>query len=590
MPYPPRESTGKGVRSALLIWVGFIIIVGAFSFQVAGTEYQTFPYDNGKTGTAFYYRAVNPASRPTPIIIYVHGYNNLKTYEFRLIEFTRRGWDVLSIDLPGHGQNQNEFTTGCWKVIFGAVDYVQTRSDLWNTSAIAVVGHSFGGLVCSMGLLFDSRIAAGVLWAPLLDVGRFQQSADALFPNGNPFGRFNATTDSPYAYFQQGKTLNNTLIFHGTADRVLPFEENLNAYKVLEANDPGNETHHRFEPIEGGDHLLYDNIVIRDTIAWLAPYLEPERATFIINDAETSTTVYLLFFALEILALFGLFPALFIIFVDQIGKRIERRQWEAQLELGQEKDEFPLATPAVNRNWKWHFAFYITALIIIIYVGIARFDFLPFHYQLGIMGAFLTCLVFLYEYLRHRWTQWKLGISKQVEEAEDLAEDLIDPWPRRLRRYLKGLTLGISIGSIFLLCIYALTDYFGFLFTSPISIPYLLWSFLMAFAFSLGIEWLLRRRIQVLIDEAKPYNKSRTTRTLNFFLIIILPFVISITFFRFSGTYTPAIYFLFYAVTGLCPVINWYVFDHTDSLIPTVTFSTLVMGWVLAGCLTPAFF
>ena len=589
VPHLLHKTTGRGVRIALILWIGLVLIVIAFSFQVGGTQYVTFSYDNGKQGTAFYYRSPNPVSRPAPIVIYVHGYNNLKTFEFRLIEFTRRGWDVLAIDLPKHGSNQNEFTTGCWKVIFGAIDYVQTRPNWWNTSAIGVVGHSFGGLVSAMGILFDNRIAAGVLWAPLLDLGNLHHRVDSLFPMGHPFYRF-TLTDSPLTYIQSGKTLNNTLILHGTNDLIIPFNETLNVYQTLLTVDPLNLTCHSFELISGGNHLLYEESVIRETISWLATHIDPARKNALIQDVESAFFLYPLFLALEVLAIFGIFPAIFVIFVDRLGKIIERRRWETSLESGLENDEFPPATSAITRDWKWHFSFYIIALLTIMFVGVNLFDFLPFHFQLGIMGAFMSGTTLFYEYLRHRWYLWKSHISREEEKAEEIADELIDPWPRRLQGYARQIGLGFAIGASFLLSIYALTFYFGFLFSIPISIPYLFWSLLMAFFFSLGIEWLFRRRIQVLIEEVRPYAKIRTCRILNFFLIIVLPFVVGLGFFLFCGTYTPIIYALFYAVTALCLIINYYLFEYTHSLVSTITLSTFVMGWVLAGCLTPAYF
>jgi len=589
MPDPPRKLTGRGFRGAFIMLVGLIAIVIAFSFNYAGTEIITFPYDNGKMGTAFYYKSPGAQARPRPIILFIHGYNNLKTFDFRLLEFTRRGWDVLSIDLPGHGTNSNTFKTGCWNVIFGALDYIQSRPDSWNSSAIGVVGHSFGGLVGAMGLLFDNRIAAGVLWAPLLDMEKSQARADSIFPQGHPFHRF-TSADSPLTYLQSNMTLNNTLIIHGTDDSVLPIAMNLDAYLVLNATDPTNKTRHSFEPISGGDHLLYYDVVIRDTIAWLAPYLEPDRANAMIYEVETSPTVYFLYFVLEILALFGLFPAIFIIFVDEVGKSVERKRWVAESVLTIKKEEHSLPTPVINRNWKWRFIFYIIALIFIIFAGVNLLSFLLFQFQLGFMGILMSGTAFLYEYFRHRWIQHKKGIAKSLEEEEGQADNPPDPRSRRVRRYMNGMLLGIALGGTFLGAIYILTYIFGFLVVLPISVPYFIVSITVSFAFSLGIEWLFRLRIQLLIYEAELYNKRRTTDVLNFILTAVLPLMISIGFFKFAAAITPAVYLLFYSVTGLCSVINWYLFDRTHSLVLTVTFSTFVMGWILAGCLTPAFF
>ncbi|OLS15163.1 MAG: hypothetical protein RBG13Loki_1208 [Promethearchaeota archaeon CR_4] len=217
-------------------------------------------------------------------------------------------------------------------------------------------------------------------------------------------------------------------------------------------------------------------------------------------------------------------------------------------------------------------------------------DFLPFHYQLGLMGFFLLGTAFFYEYVRGHWITHDKWISKPLETTRELVSTSPNSRQRHALRYVKGFFIGLALSVAFLLGIYTLTYIFGFLFVFPISFLYLIGSFLVSFSFSLGIEWMFRHRIQTLINETQSNYKNQTTKVLNFFLIFVLPFVMSIGFFLFAGAITPAVFFLFYAVTGLCAMINWYLFDHMHSLVPTVTFSTLVMGWVLAGCLTPAFF
>ena len=151
MPRPKWVSRGLGFRAALIGWLvlfGFLI---TFYQYVARTQYVTFSYAGNKVGTAFLYESPYPVTRPAPIVLYIHGYNNLKTYEPRVVEFTRIGWDVLAIDLPGFGTNAENFSSGCWNVIFGALDYIQSNPQSWNASAIGVVGYSFGGLVAADG-------------------------------------------------------------------------------------------------------------------------------------------------------------------------------------------------------------------------------------------------------------------------------------------------------------------------------------------------------------------------------------------------------------------------------------------------------
>ena len=55
-------------------------------------------YADGKTGTGFVYSSPTQESQPGPLVIFVHGYTHLKTFDSRVVELTRWGFDVLAID------------------------------------------------------------------------------------------------------------------------------------------------------------------------------------------------------------------------------------------------------------------------------------------------------------------------------------------------------------------------------------------------------------------------------------------------------------------------------------------------------------
>ena len=88
------------------------------------------------TGT----RAFNPAQRTA---VFIHGAaNDHSVWALQSRYFAWHGWNVLAVDLPGHGQSDGPLCTS----IEALADWVATFLDAAHVKAGVVIGHSMGSL------------------------------------------------------------------------------------------------------------------------------------------------------------------------------------------------------------------------------------------------------------------------------------------------------------------------------------------------------------------------------------------------------------------------------------------------------------
>jgi pimeloyl-ACP methyl ester carboxylesterase len=130
---------------------------------VAGTAYSSLPgnrgsgtFDTDPPTSYFHYK---PVGTPRGRILVVHGLdatrNVMNILSFGLAD---AGFEVFSIDLPGHGESRAGFNAVQARTVVGsALDELGTQT--------AVVGHSFGGAML-LDVAADRRIGRMVLFSP----------------------------------------------------------------------------------------------------------------------------------------------------------------------------------------------------------------------------------------------------------------------------------------------------------------------------------------------------------------------------------------------------------------------------------------
>lgn len=111
---------------------------------------------------------------PAPAIVCSHGwYNNREMQDLNYVEYARRGFVVLSIDMYGHGNSENLPTGEWWNPennANGMYDAVQMMAGLpfVDASRIGVTGHSNGALASRTAVLLDNEAAEPLIAAALL--------------------------------------------------------------------------------------------------------------------------------------------------------------------------------------------------------------------------------------------------------------------------------------------------------------------------------------------------------------------------------------------------------------------------------------
>lgn len=96
---------------------------------------------------------------PAPAIITSHGwYNNREMQDMNFVEFARRGYVVLSIDMYGHGNSEVLHTPEIAPTSVGMYDAVKLIAALpyVDTTRIAVTGHSNGAMASNFAVDLDN--------------------------------------------------------------------------------------------------------------------------------------------------------------------------------------------------------------------------------------------------------------------------------------------------------------------------------------------------------------------------------------------------------------------------------------------------
>lgn len=132
------------------------------------------------------------ADTPAPAIVCSHGwYNNREMQDLNYVEYARRGFVVLSIDMYGHGNSDNLPNGDWWKPennangMYDAVQMVATLPYV-DASRIGVTGHSNGALASRTAVLLDNQAETQLIAAALL------VSNDAVYTDesGNFYNMF----------------------------------------------------------------------------------------------------------------------------------------------------------------------------------------------------------------------------------------------------------------------------------------------------------------------------------------------------------------------------------------------------------------
>lgn len=125
----------------------------------------------------FCYTGGKPFDPEKPTVVFIHGVlNDHSVWILQTRYFAHHGWNVLALDLPGHGKSEGEPP----QTVEEAADFVIALLDAAQVRTAALVGHSFGALVA---LEAAARAPARVTQLALVGVAFPMKVSPALLEN-----------------------------------------------------------------------------------------------------------------------------------------------------------------------------------------------------------------------------------------------------------------------------------------------------------------------------------------------------------------------------------------------------------------------
>jgi len=262
----------------------------AYDKSISYSRYERIEYQS--SGATLYANLYYPSKNlgfqeQRPLIIYCHGIGSQRDFDLRIpIEFTKRGFFVVALDYQGHGESGGNIinidsTTDipalaqdCSKLL-DKLETLPFYSNV-NISQIGLIGHSLGGMVVLMNQALDPRFKVTVTWAPLVNFDP-QQLGIVNTDNYDPYIPVNLLNKT---------NTNNLLIIMHVNDEALDFTsqalvaQNLTDCTVIPIT----------EPLIGGGHQLFSNVVLIESIKWFENYFfksetinGPINITFLVN-------------------------------------------------------------------------------------------------------------------------------------------------------------------------------------------------------------------------------------------------------------------------------------------------------------------
>ncbi len=273
----------------------------AYDKSISYSRYDRIEYQS--SGATLYANLYYPSKNlgfqdQRPLIIYCHGIGSQRDFDLRIpIEFTKRGFFLVALDYQGHGESSGNIinidpTTDipalaqdCSKLL-DKLETLPFYSNV-NSSQIGLIGHSLGGMIVLMNQALDPRFNVTVTWAPLVNIDS-QQLGVVNTDNYDPYIPVNLLNKT---------NTNNLLIIMHVDDEALDFTSQALVAKNLTDCTVIPIT----EPLIGGGHQLFSNVVLIESIKWFENYFfksetinGPINITFLVNYVVLFVTLLLL--------------------------------------------------------------------------------------------------------------------------------------------------------------------------------------------------------------------------------------------------------------------------------------------------------
>lgn len=207
-----------------------------YQFSQPHTEVN-IPYDATTNINIIQFTQANP--QPKGVVLYFHGNKgNVQRYARFANRFTNNGYEVWMIDYPGYGKSTGQFSEK--RVYDWSLVMYNLARKRFSTDSIIIYGKSLGtGMASQLASIRDSKYL--ILETPYYS---FTSLADTWFWM-YPLSKMLHYNFPSYEYLK--KVTAPIVIFHGTKDELIPYDNAVKLKDVLKKQDS-------FITIDGGDH------------------------------------------------------------------------------------------------------------------------------------------------------------------------------------------------------------------------------------------------------------------------------------------------------------------------------------------------
>ncbi len=324
----------------ILLIIGILFVIGSGIFNsavVAEVRIERIRLKNDQTTlSALLLYPSGSVNHPRPVILAYHGWGGTKESILpSCLDYVKAGYVVLAPDLRGHGESEGISSLGLVEQADArvAIDYLFSRSDLVNTSALSVLGSSFGGMISLLAAGNDPRIKATVVSSAPGNTTAWLEERDFRWNERltyRPYTMIDPTNSSaveersPMTFIHN---INNLLIFHGEQDALIPVNH---AYDLYQASNSSNK---RLIIIPNEGHNLGPDRVKKETILFLDEVFSNPYTKVV----GLSSSYYLLMLSWMVLLIGGLSVTLGFLSIYPIAQQIINTRWSLT-----ESDVFPL--------------------------------------------------------------------------------------------------------------------------------------------------------------------------------------------------------------------------------------------------------
>ncbi len=314
----------------ILIIIGILFVIGSGilnSAVVADVRIDRIRLKNDQiTLSALLLYPSGSLNNPRPAILAYHGWGGTKESILpSCLDYVKAGYVVLAPDLRGHGESEGISSLGLVEQADArvAIDYLFLRSDLVNTSALSVLGSSFGGMISLLAAGNDPRINATVVSSAPGNTTAWLEERDFRWNERltyRPYTMIDPTDSSavdersPMTYIHN---INNLLIFHGEQDALIPVHH---AYDLYQASNSSNK---RLIIIPNEGHNLDPERVKKETILFLDEVFSNPYTKVV----GLSSSYYLLMLSWVVLLIGGLSVMLGFLSIYPIVQQIIETRW-----------------------------------------------------------------------------------------------------------------------------------------------------------------------------------------------------------------------------------------------------------------------